>query len=118
MAPSRRGGARRAGAIPGVELGMETLASMADEATAQGALSTLVAGYRATGSRPASRRWSGRSRPGVGRPDELLRRASVAADRIEAGIALLNDRRSSRRSVSRTARWPPLAGVARPSFAA
>jgi Helicase conserved C-terminal domain len=77
--------------IPGVELGMAALAAMPDGATVQGALDPLVTSYR---------EWIETQRLGLGQTLtarrhetalELLRRASVAADRIEAGIALLQE---------------------------
>ena len=69
---------------------MEQLASLADGADAKKRLSALVAGYREwieaqkknVPKTPPRRKETG---------EELLRRAKVAADRIEAGIALLAD---------------------------
>jgi hypothetical protein len=77
--------------IPGVELGMEALASSPDAAATRSAVNYLVGGYRqwtdaqrgALESTLTARRWE--------TADELLRRAAIAADRIEAGIALLDD---------------------------
>ena len=77
--------------IPDVELGMEALASMPDAGTTQGALDSLVSRYR---------EWIEAQRVGLEQTLttrrhetalELLRRASLAADRIEAGIALLEE---------------------------
>ncbi len=77
-------------AIQGVELGMEALAQLSDGAAARAELAALVTQYRAwidaqkaaVPDQPKKRRETA---------EELLRRASVAADRIEAGIALLAD---------------------------
>jgi len=77
--------------IPGVEPGMEALASMPDAAAARSVLEPLVARYRdwieaqrqaLEPSLTARRRATA---------EELLRRASIAADRIAAGIALLSE---------------------------
>jgi hypothetical protein len=70
-----------------VELQMEELAKLADAAAARAKLGGLVTSYRTwieqqRGARPAEPR-----RQEVA--DELLRRAGLACDRIEAGIALL-----------------------------
>jgi len=77
--------------IADVELGMEELAKLPDAATAKTRLAPLVAHYRTwlAGQRaalPADRR-----RKEVG--EELLRRAELAAKRIDEGIALLADDR-------------------------
>ncbi len=76
--------------IPGAELGMEQLADLADGAAARAKLSALVTRYRAwievqktvIPTRPKCRAETGA---------ELLSRAQVAANRIEAGIQLLED---------------------------
>jgi hypothetical protein len=76
--------------IEGVELAMEKLASLPDAATAKSRLSALVTHYRA---------WIEKQKASIpkkpkSRHDtavELLKRAATAADRIEAGIALLQD---------------------------
>lgn len=76
--------------IEGVELAMEKLATLADAAAARASLSALVTLYRAwidkqkahVPAKPKCRNETG---------GELLSRAVVAANRIEAGIALLQD---------------------------
>ena len=74
--------------IEGVTLEMETLASLKDGKDAREKLSGFVSGYRAwitaqaIPSEPPQRKETA---------EELLRRAEVAAKRIEAGIALLDD---------------------------
>jgi hypothetical protein len=76
--------------IEGVELRMEQLATLPDAAAARTALSALVTHYRD---------WLVRQKANVpAKPrrrketaTELLSRAGVAADRIEAGIELLKD---------------------------
>jgi len=76
--------------IEGVELGMEALAGLTDGAEAKQKLGTLVSSYRA---------WldvQAKSIPPTPAPrkhtaDELISRARVAADRIEAGIELLGN---------------------------
>jgi len=76
--------------IEGVELAMETLAALPNAAAARASLSALVTHYRAwiekqkanIPARPKCRNETG---------TELLSRAVVAANRIEAGIALLQD---------------------------
>lgn len=76
--------------ITGVELGMEKLAELLDANAAKSSLSALVSHYRAwitaqsanVPAKPKRRKETGA---------ELLSRAAVAADRIEAGIALLKD---------------------------
>jgi hypothetical protein len=78
-------------AIPGVELGMETLASISDAGVARSALEPLVIQYREwieVQRRALEPTLTERRRETA---DELLRRASVAADRIGAGIALLQN---------------------------
>lgn len=76
-------------AMSGVELGMEALASMADAATLRARLAPIVTEYRAW---IASQRANA---PNAGLQGEvshdLLQRASLAADRIKAGLALLDD---------------------------
>jgi hypothetical protein len=76
--------------IEGVELRMEKLAQLPDGAGAKAALSALVAHYRS---------WIARQKVNVPTKPrrrketvtELLSRAGIAADRIEAGIELLRD---------------------------
>jgi hypothetical protein len=76
--------------IEGVELGMEALAGLTEGADAQKKLGTLVIRYREwieaqktkIPASPARRKETA---------EELLRRARIGADRIEAGIALLHD---------------------------
>lgn len=77
--------------ITGVELGMEALGAFAESGAAEAALKPLVTHYRewieaqGQGLEPTlttKRRETA---------EELMRRASVAADRLEAGIALLGD---------------------------
>src|SRR5262249_5112170 len=76
--------------IEGVELAMEKLAALSNAAVAKAALSALVTQYRAwieqqkanVPARPKRRKETG---------EELLKRASIAADRIAAGIELLQD---------------------------
>jgi len=74
--------------VPGVELSMEALGAVADGAAATAALSPLVAQYRAwiEEQRRAIASLRGKRRETA---DELLRLASVAADRIERGMAVL-----------------------------
>ena len=76
--------------IPGVEFGMEALGALNDAAEAKRALNPLVSAYRAwiEGQREHARTFSGRRREVA---DELVRRAAGAADRIQAGIDLLDD---------------------------
>jgi len=78
-------------AIPGVELGMEALASMSDDGTARSALRPLVTQYREWIEAQRRALESALTARRSETADELLRRATVAADRIEAGIALLQD---------------------------
>jgi len=74
--------------VPGAELSMEALGSLAGGAAAQTALRPLVARYR---------EWIEAGRAGLGAlagtrretGEELLRLAAIAADRIERGIELL-----------------------------
>ena len=76
--------------IEGVELTMEKLASLPDAATAKSRMSALVTHYRV---------WIEKQKASIpkkpkSRHDtavELLKRAAAAADRIEAGITLLQD---------------------------
>lgn len=74
--------------VPGVELSMEALGALADGAAAMTALSPLVRQYRAWIERRdrAIASLGGKRRATA---EELLRLATVAADRIERGIALL-----------------------------
>jgi hypothetical protein len=75
--------------VPAVEFGMEPLAEAADPAVIRGWLAPIVTQY---GAWIAEQR---RDAPASGRQGEvssaLLQRAQVAADRIAAGIALLED---------------------------
>jgi hypothetical protein len=78
--------------IEGVELEMEKLAQLPDAATARASLSALVTHYRTwidgqKANIPASPECRAET------ADELLARARVAANRIEAGIDLLKDER-------------------------
>jgi hypothetical protein len=76
--------------IDGVELAMEKLAALAGGAAAKAALSALVTHYRAwIASQQASVPAKPKCRKETG--NELLSRAAVAANRIEAGIDLLKD---------------------------
>src|SRR5262249_35086795 len=76
--------------IEGVELAMEKLAVLPDAAAAKEALSALVTRYRAwiaqqkanVPAKPKRRKETG---------EELLKRASIAADRIAVGIDLLQE---------------------------
>jgi hypothetical protein len=76
--------------MEGVELAMEKLAALPDAAAAKASLSSLVTQYRAwiekqkanVPAKPKRRNETG---------TELLSRAVVAANRIEAGITLLQD---------------------------
>lgn len=76
--------------VEGVELEMERLGALADGAAAEAALAPLVTQYRA---------WIAAQQAGLGSlsparretAEELLRRARVAADRIERGIAALDE---------------------------
>lgn len=75
--------------LEGVELGMEALAAMPVGAEARASLATLTSDYR---------QWIGRqaeSAPATGPQGEvaagLLQRARLAAERIDAGLALLDD---------------------------
>ena len=76
--------------VPGVELAMESLGALADGAAAEAALRPLVTEYRAW---IAARRVSIVRLPGMRREtaEELLRFASIAADRMERGIAALTE---------------------------
>ena len=76
--------------IPGVELGMESLAALADGTDAQAKLGPLVTGYRAwidvqeekVPTSPEKRKKTG---------EDLLNKARIAANRIAAGIDSLAD---------------------------
>ena len=76
--------------IPGVEFGMEALGALNDAADARHSLAPLVSAYRAWIERQNghAQAFSGRRREVA---DELVRRTALAADRIEAGIDLLDD---------------------------
>ena len=76
--------------VPGAELDMRVLGTLADGPAVEGALTPLVTEYRS---------WVQRRRAGLGAlagerlatAQELLRLAGVAADRVERGIRLLVD---------------------------
>jgi hypothetical protein len=76
--------------MTGVELAMEALARLTDGADARQKLGGLVSLYRAwiTGQRSTAPTSPKRR---ADTAEELLRRAGIAADRIEAGIDLLAD---------------------------
>jgi hypothetical protein len=76
--------------IEGVELRMEELAGLADGNDAQEKLGNIVTRYREWIQQQAA---SAPSSPPRRKEtsDELLKRASFAADRIEAGITLLEE---------------------------
>jgi hypothetical protein len=76
--------------IEGVELRMEKLAELADGAAAKAALSALVAHYRGWIARQTANVPT-KPRRRKETATELLSRAGIAADRIEAGIELLRD---------------------------
>lgn len=76
--------------IEGVELAMEKLAALPDAAAANAGLSALVTHYRAwIAKQKANIPAKPRSRHETA--IELLKRATIAADRIEKGISLLQD---------------------------
>ena len=76
--------------ISGVELGMEALAALTDGADAQQKLGGLVSLYREwIGLQKAKVPSSPKQHKQTG--DDLLKRAGVAANRIEGGIKLLTD---------------------------
>ena len=76
--------------IAGVEFGMEALGALQNAAAAKLALDPLVRAYRdwTVGQHDRTGAFSGGRREVA---DELVRRASVAAERIQAGIDLLDD---------------------------
>jgi hypothetical protein len=76
--------------IEGVELRMEHLAQLPDAATARAKLSALVTHYRAWIDQQKTKVPS-RPKRRADTAAELLSRAKVAAQRIEAGIELLKD---------------------------
>lgn len=76
--------------IPQVELGMETLAELTDGADASAKLAPLVAQYRGWID-TQRQKYPSLSPKRATTADELLNAAEQAADRIEAGIALLAD---------------------------
>jgi hypothetical protein len=75
--------------MAGVELGMEALAAMPDAETVRASLASLTSGYRAWIEEQRA------SAPQSGTQSEvaetLLQRAGLAADRIDAGLKLLDD---------------------------
>jgi len=76
--------------VTGVELGMEALSAVADGAQARACVSKLVSDYRVWIGQQASKvPTSPESRRQTG--TELLERARYAADRIQAGIGMLDD---------------------------
>lgn len=75
--------------MPGVELGMEPLAAMADAATARAALASLTSRYRVWIEQ--QRAAAPRSGPQAEVSATLLQRANLAADRVDAGLQLLDD---------------------------
>ena len=76
--------------IPDVEFGMEALGALNDAAEAKRALNPLIHAYRSwiEGQRESAEGFSGKRREVA---DELVIRAARAADRIQAGIDLLDD---------------------------
>ena len=77
-------------AIPGVELGMETIAALADGAAARQALGPFVDQYR-TWIDDQQRVFSSLNRHRREMAEALLQRAGKAASRIEEGIDVLAD---------------------------
>lgn len=76
--------------IPGVELSMDNLAVLSDGADAKAKLQTLNTAYRDWIKKQAENvPTESAKRKETG--DELLKRATIAANRIEAGINLLGD---------------------------
>ena len=96
--------------VPGAELSMDALGELPDGAAVRAALRPLVDGYRAwIDSRRANVVNLGQTRNETA--EEVLRRAGIAADRIERGIEALADDpdaldafRVSNRAVSRALR--------------
>ena len=76
--------------IPDVEFGMEALGALNDAADAKRSLNPLIHAYRdwIEGQREGAQTFSGGRREVA---DELVSRAARAADRIQAGIDLLDD---------------------------
>ena len=76
--------------IPDVEFGMEALGALNDAADAKRSLNPLVHAYRdwIEGQREGAQAFSGGRREVA---DELVSRAARAADRIQAGIDILDD---------------------------
>ena len=76
--------------IADVEFGMEALGALAGAAAAERALDPLVGQYRdwIEGQQEAANAFTGRRKEVA---EELVRRATRTADRIEAGISLLAD---------------------------
>ncbi|MGH7221603.1 MAG: DISARM system helicase DrmA, partial [Gemmataceae bacterium] len=76
--------------IEGVELAMEKLAVLPDAEAARAGLSALVTHYRAWIAQQKTN-IPAKPKPRHDTGTELLKRATVAADRIEKGISLLQD---------------------------
>src|SRR5205085_521248 len=76
-------------AMTGVELGMEALAAAADAATVRARLAPIVTEYRDWIAGQRAQASNGGLQGEVS--DDLLQRASLAATRIETGLALLDD---------------------------
>jgi hypothetical protein len=76
--------------IQGVELAMEKLAVLSDAAAAKAGLSALVTHYRAWIAKQKAN-IPAKPKPRHDTGTELLKRATVAADRIEKGISLLQE---------------------------
>jgi hypothetical protein len=76
--------------IEGVELAMEKLAALPDAAAARAGLFALVTHYRSWIAKQKTN-IPAKPRPRHETATELLKRASVAAERIEKGISLLQD---------------------------
>ncbi len=96
--------------IPDVEFGMEALGTLNDAADAKRLLNPLVHAYRdwIEGQREGAQTFSGGRREAA---DELVGRAARAADRIQAGIDLLDD---PDRFASPTGPWPRRRGGEEP----
>jgi hypothetical protein len=77
--------------IGGVELDMEALAKLASGPDARARLGNLVAHYRTWIADQRAKLPSNLPKQRADTADELLRRTGIAADRIEAGVKLLQD---------------------------